>query len=156
LLYALAGVSAILLMMLVEFLMGRLPICKCGYVLLWYNNTNGPGNSQHITDWYTFSHIIHGMILYGFLWLVARKMPVKTRIIMAIILECLWEIFENSPFIINRYRTATFAIDYYGDTIINSLGDVFSMCFGFILARKLPRWITIVLIIGWNYLRFYG
>src|SRR3989344_665858 len=78
LLYLLIGVLLILGMVVTEFLMGRLIICKCGYVSLWYNNANGPGNSQHIFDWYTFSHIIHGMVFYGLLWLIARRLPPQT------------------------------------------------------------------------------
>ena len=148
LIHILVGVLLISGMALIEFLNGRLPICKCGYVLAWYNNTNGPGNSQHLSDWYTFSHIIHGMLFYGFLWLVARKLPVRTRIIIAIIIECGWELLENSPLIINRYRTATFALDYYGDSIINSVSDVVSMCIGFFVARKIPVWLTVTLIVA--------
>jgi len=131
----------------IEFSMGRLAICKCGYVLLWYNNTNGHGNSQHLFDWYSFSHIIHGVLFYGILWLFARRLPVKTRFLLAVLMECAWEVFENSPFVIDRYRTATFAFDYYGDSIINSVFDVFSMCLGFILSRKLPVKLTITLVI---------
>ena len=148
LLYLLIGVLLILGMVVTEFLMGRLIICKCGYVSLWYNNANGPGNSQHIFDWYTFSHIIHGMVFYGLLWLIARRLPPQTRFILALVIESAWEILENSPFIIDRYRTATFAIDYYGDSIINSVSDVLAMCFGFILARKFRIWIIIILIIA--------
>ena len=133
---------------LIEFLNGRLPICKCGYVLAWYNNTNGPGNSQHLTDWYTFSHLIHGFLFYGFLWLVARKLPVRTRLILAIIIECGWELLENSPLIIDRYRTATFALDYYGDSIINSVSDVIAMVVGFLLAKKFPLYLSIFIIVA--------
>ena len=133
---------------LIEFLNGRLPICKCGYVLAWYNNTNGPGNSQHLTDWYTFSHLIHGFLFYGFLWLVARKLPVRTRLILAIIIECGWELLENSPLIIDRYRTATFALDYYGDSIINSVSDVIAMVVGFLLAKKFPIYLSIFIIVA--------
>ncbi len=133
---------------LIEFLNGRLPICKCGYVLAWYNNTNGPGNSQHLTDWYTFSHLIHGFLFYGFLWLVARKLPVRTRLILAIIIECGWELLENSPLIIDRYRTATFALDYYADSIINSVSDVIAMVVGFLLAKKFPIYLSIFIIVA--------
>lgn len=146
--HILVAVLLILGMALIEYINGRLVMCKCGYVLPWYNNTNGPGNSQHLSDWYTFSHIIHGMLFYGFLWLIARKLPVKTRIIIAILIECGWELLENSPLIINRYRTATFALDYYGDSIINSVSDVISMCLGFFMSRRIPVWMTIVLIIA--------
>lgn len=137
----------ILAVALVEFLMGRLWICKCGYVSLWYGNTNGSGNSQHITDWYSFSHFIHGMIFYGFLFLVARKLPLKTRFILAVLMEAIWEVFENSSFTINRYRTATAALDYYGDSILNSVFDIITCSLGFLLTRKISVKMSIVLII---------
>ena len=137
----------IFIQVLVEYLMGRLPICKCGYVLLWYNNANGSGNSQHLFDWYSFSHFIHGAIFYFFFWLVAKRLPVRTRLLFAVLLECSWELLENSPFIINRYRTATFALDYYGDSILNSVSDVFCMILGFLFTRKFPTWLTISLVI---------
>jgi len=132
---------------LIELLMGRISICKCGYVSLWYGNTYGSGNSQHLSDWYTFSHIIHGFIFYGFLWLVARRLPVRTRLILAIIIECIWEIAENSPLIINRYRAVTSALDYTGDSVINSISDVLAAGFGFYLANKVKiGWIIFLMI----------
>ncbi|MBI2452007.1 DUF2585 family protein [Candidatus Pacearchaeota archaeon] len=151
----LVAVLIILAMGLIEYLMGRLVICKCNYVLFWYNNVNGPGNSQHLFDWYSFSHIIHGMFYYFLLRSVAKRLPVKTRFLFALLIETSWEVFENSPFIINRYRTATFALDYYGDSIINSVFDVFSMGLGFILARKLPPWLTATLAIALELFTLY-
>lgn len=132
---------------LVEFLMGRQWICKCGYVSLWYGDINGPGNSQHIADWYSFSHFIHGFVFYGFLHLVARKLPMRTRLILAVLLEAAWEIFENTPYTIDRYRTATIALDYYGDSILNSMLDIVTCAVGFLVARKLPLTLSITLII---------
>lgn len=137
----------VLVAALAEFALGRIAICKCGDVLLWYGNTNGPGNSQHLSDWYSFSHIIHGFIFYGFLWLVARRLPVRTRFVLAILIECAWEVWENSPFIIDRYRAATIALDYTGDSVINSIMDILFAGFGFWLARKIKLWHTIALII---------
>jgi len=147
LIHILVGVLLIAGMALIEYLNGRIVICKCGYVLAWYNNTNGSGNSQHLSDWYTFSHLIHGLLFYGFLWLVAKRLPVRTRIIIAIIIECGWELLENSPLIIDRYRTVTFALDYYGDSIINSVSDVLAMCAGFLLAKKIRISLSVILII---------
>lgn len=140
---------------LIELLLGRIPICKCGYVSLWYGNTYGSGNSQHLTDWYTFSHIIHGMLFYGFLWLVARRLPVRTRLILAILLECLWEIAENSPFVIDRYRAVTSALDYTGDSVINSVFDILAAGLGFYLANKLRTWWIVVLIIFFELFTLY-
>ena len=137
----------IILVASIERLMGHLWICKCGYVSLWYGNTNGSGNSQHISDWYSFSHFIHGMLFYGFLYLVARKMPVSIRFILAVLLEAVWEVFENSSFTINRYRTETAALDYYGDSILNSVFDIINCSLGFLLARKISLRLSIILII---------
>jgi hypothetical protein len=132
---------------LIEFAMGRIWICKCEYVLLWYGNTNGSGNSQHITDWYSFSHFIHGMLFYGFLFIFAKKLPMRTRFIIAVLMEAIWEIFENSTYTINRYRTETAALDYYGDSILNSVVDIVTCSLGFLLTRKISVKMSIVLII---------
>lgn len=126
--------------------MGRIPICKCGYISLWYGNTYGSGNSQHLIDWYTFSHLIHGMIFYGILWLVARRLPVKTRLILAILIECIWEIAENSPVVIERYRAITSALDYTGDSVINSISDVLAAASGFWLTSKIRVRLTLALV----------
>ncbi len=132
---------------LIEMYMGRIWFCSCGDILPWYGYTNGSGNSQHLSDWYSFSHIIHGFIFYAVLWLVLRKLPVQTRLIIAVIIEIAWEIFENTNFTINRYRTATIALDYVGDSIINSLFDILFCILGFILAWRLPVWISITFIL---------
>lgn len=132
----------------IEYLFGRILICKCGQVLLWYGNTYGSGNSQHITDWYTFSHIIHGIAIYGLLWLFARRLPAKKRFVLTILIECFWEILENSPIIIDRYRTVTASLDYVGDSIINSVSDILACAFGFVLAYKIPVKATFIMIIA--------
>ncbi len=127
--------------------MGRIPICKCGYISLWYGNIYGSGNSQHLIDWYSFSHIIHGLFFYGFLWLAARRLPIRTRLVLAVLIEGIWEIVENSPFIIGRYREVTSSLDYMGDSVINSVSDILMMSFGFYLASKLRVWHTVFLVI---------
>src|SRR3989344_1814380 len=143
--YALISVAIIAVFAGVLFLMGQVPICKCGYVKLWHGVTYSSENSQHLSDWYTFSHIIHGFAFYGLARLLFRKWPVGLWLIFALILETGWEIFENTDFIINRYREVTISLDYYGDSIINSVFDVLFMVLGFFLARKLPIWAAVIL-----------
>jgi hypothetical protein len=128
--------------------MGRIPICKCGYVKVWHGIVVSSENSQHISDWYTFSHIIHGFAFYGLFWLVGRRWPLGARLFAAAIAEACWEVFENTDFVINRYREATISLDYYGDSVLNSVCDIGAMVVGFVAASRLRVWTVVALTVA--------
>ncbi len=128
--------------------MGRNPICTCGTVDLWVGARDSPKTSQMLADWYSLSHIVHGLLFYALLWLVARRWPVERRFLAALLVEAAWEVTENTPMIIDRYRATTAALGYTGDSVINSLSDITMMALGFLLARKLPVWAAIVLVLA--------
>ncbi len=130
--------------------MGRPPICECGYVKLWHGDINSGGNSQHIADWYTPSHIIHGPVFYAFGWLLFAKWKiggegaVKWGLPLAVFLEASWEVLENTQMVIDRFRSVTANWGYSGDSVLNSFADIGWMAFGFYLAMRLPIKVTIV------------
>ncbi|MEO8142408.1 MAG: DUF2585 domain-containing protein [Sphingomicrobium sp.] len=145
-------ILAVLLLVVIFILvaMGRPPICTCGTIDLW--GQVGPEQSQMLADWYSPSHFIHGLIFYWLAWLVARGKPVERRFLVAMLVEAAWEIAENSPIVIDRYREATMALGYSGDSILNSVSDILMMAIGFIAARRLPLWVSVAMAIGFELL----
>lgn len=143
------GVAAafLVLQIVILYMMGRILICECGYIKLFEPGVNSPGNSQHLADWYTPSHIIHGFLFYWFAWLLFRGRSVAFRLSLAVLVEAAWEVLENTPMVINHYRSATMAVGYTGDSILNSAMDTVWMAIGFFFALRMPVWVTVTVAI---------
>ena len=146
-----ATVAVCLLVLGILLAMGRPPICACGTVKLWHGVVQSAENSQHIADWYSASHVIHGLLFYFFAWVLWVRwrlfggVPARYALPIAVAFEAFWEILENSPMIIERYRAVTVSFGYVGDSIINSLSDIGWMVIGFLLASRLPVWVSVAL-----------
>ena len=131
--------------------MGRNPICDCGTVKLWHGVVQPSENSQHLSDWYAPSHFTHGLIMYFFAWLLWRKWglfggrPIRWALPIAVAVEAAWEIMENTPMVIDRYRAVTVSFGYSGDSVVNSLGDIGWMIVGFLAASRIPAWTSVAL-----------
>ena len=140
--------------------MGRHAICPCGTIRLWNGPVRSAENSQQFADWYSLSHVNHGILFYAALWLVARRIaalrPVMARLVLAVAVEAAWEVLENSPLIIDRYRSVTMAFGYTGDSVLNSLSDIACMMLGFAIARRLPTWGSAALLVALELLALWA
>lgn len=148
-----AGIIALAAFALL-FLMGRPPICTCGSIQLWHGALDS-GNSQHLADWYSLSHVIHGFLFYAVTRAFLRRQPLGPRLAVAVAIESLWEILENSPIIIDRYRAATIALGYSGDSIVNSMSDIGMMTLGFLFAARTPTTVTVLTAVALELIALY-
>jgi hypothetical protein len=141
--------------------MHRPPICICGYVELWHGTVQSSGNSQHITDWYSPSHFTHGLIMYFVAWLLWLKLrvfagkPARWALPISVLVEAAWEVTENTPMVIDRYRAVTVSWGYSGDSIVNSASDIGWMILGFLVATRLPWWASVLIAIGLELLTLF-
>jgi hypothetical protein len=141
--------------------MGRVPICTCGTVKLWHGTVQSAENSQQLTDWYSLSHFIHGLIMYFVAWLLWTKWrlfggrPARWALPIAVLVEAAWEISENTPMVIDRYRAVTVSFGYTGDSVLNSMGDIGCMVIGFLLAARLPWKASLALAVAFELLTLY-
>ena len=143
--HVLAVIAILAFTALIEQGMGRVPFCKCGLIRLWSGNIWSNQASQQFTDPYTFTHILHGVLLCALVWkLTGKRLSVAGRFVAAVMLESAWEVFENTDFIIQRYRDVTISLDYYGDSVLNSIGDICAMMLGFVLAARLPVRVMVI------------
>lgn len=128
--------------------LGRSLICQCGYVKLWHGEVISSENSQHILDWYSPSHVLHGLVFYMVLHFLLPRVNLGWRLVIAAAIEAAWEVVENTSWIIDKYREDTIALDYYGDSVLNSMSDMTMMVLGFIIASRAPVWLSVCLFIA--------
>ena len=157
----LATLALVALAVAILFAMDRPPICTCGEVKLWHGIVQSEGNSQHVTDWYSPSHFTHGLIMYFFAWLLWRRWklfggkPARWALPIAVVVEAAWEIVENTPMVIDRYRAVTVSFGYSGDSILNSASDIGWMAIGFLIAARLPAWMSVALALAFELLTLW-
>jgi hypothetical protein len=133
-----AAFALVALQIAVLHALGQPFIAASRQILLWVNDPFSPDMSQQLADWYSFSHIIHGFIFFGLLRLVAPRLPLGLRLLLAMGIEISWEIAENSPTVIQHYRQQALAAGYVGDSILNSVSDTLMMSAGFLFAARVP------------------
>ena len=148
--WILIGIFLLVVQALVLYFFGQPWICECGYVKAWEGAVRSAGNSQHLSDWYTFSHVIHGFAFYAVLWYFFPRLSFVQRFLLALAAEISWEIVENTPWLIEHYRAQALAQGYVGDSILNSISDTLAMALGFLLAWRLPVFATIALAISFE------
>ncbi len=139
------GLGIVAAAAIILYAMGQPLICRCGSVKFWHGDILSAENSQHLADWYSPSHLIHGLLFYALMWLVARRWTLDLRAVAALLIESAWEIIENSPMVIDRYRAATISLGYSGDSVVNSVSDILFMLIGFWLAARLPVAVSVAL-----------
>ena len=127
--------------------MGHPLICECGHVALWHGAVSGSQTSQHLTDWYSFTHVEHGLLFYALLMLLSAGTPFRGIVLIAFGIEAVWEVVENTPFIMDRYRQTALAAGYFGDSVVNSVGDTLSMALGLLIARFAPLRLSLTLVV---------
>ncbi|KAA0972218.1 DUF2585 domain-containing protein [Aureimonas fodinaquatilis] len=154
-LWWLVVLTIVLLMAATLLAMGRVPICECGTIKLWHGAVVSSENSQHISDWYSPSHFIHGLLFYWVTWLLLRQKSMGLRLAIATAVEALWEIVENTDMVINRYREATIALDYFGDSVLNSVSDAGFMIIGFLFASRMPVAVSVGIAVFFELLTAY-
>jgi hypothetical protein len=158
---AVATLTIVALAVALLFAMNRPPICTCGYVELWHGTVQSSGNSQHVADWYSPSHFTHGLIMYFAAWLLWRKWhlfggrPARWALPIAVLVEGAWEVIENTPMVIDRYRAVTVSWGYSGDSIVNSASDMGWMIVGFLLASRLPARASVALAVFFELLTLW-
>ena len=141
------GAAILVVVALVLHAVGRIWMSASGQIILWVGGAGSPEDSQQLLDWYSASHFIHGILFFGFLYLFRRYLSVGSRFIIAVVIESGWELLENSPLIIDRYRAATIAVGYTGDSVLNSISDILCMALGFVFARYVPVWVAVGIVI---------
>ena len=140
-------IALVVLTASLEIGMGRSLTYTNGPVRLWVGDVNSDQNSQQISDPYSFTHVIHGVVFYALLWLAAPRLSQRTRFVLAVLIEAAWEVLENTPLIIERYRAVTISLDYYGDSVLNSIADIVAMSLGFEIARRIPVWASVAFVL---------
>ncbi|HEX2592050.1 MAG TPA: DUF2585 family protein [Rhizomicrobium sp.] len=147
------GVAALVLVALqiaVLHHFGQPFLAASGQIKLWANDPLSPDMSQQLADWYSFSHLIHGAVFYGLLHLLAPRLPVGVRLLIAMGIEIAWEITENTPAVIQHYRQQALAAGYVGDSILNSVSDTVMMSTGFFAASRLRARYTVAIALAFE------